>query len=117
MEATHVLPCGHPELALVADKDDIAHDNGVTLYCGLCAEMRGLERSMAYEYAVSTIDGLCLELPDLGLDHYHLGSIPEDDEGDQAREAVRYLEWRGLIQRHEKNPEWVGILDECEAAR
>ncbi len=119
------LPCGHPAEAVVPGEES---RRGVTMHCGICAatdhpatdqRMRALERSLAYEYAVSVIDGNCLALPDLGLDHYHLGSISGDDAGSMivTLEAVSYLAWRGLIQRHGKNPDWIGILDEWEEKR
>jgi hypothetical protein len=32
------------------------------------------------------------------------------------QEAVRYLEWRGLLVRDDAEPHWVRVLDEDDAA-
>ncbi|MDP9037813.1 MAG: hypothetical protein M3O02_00900 [Acidobacteriota bacterium] len=83
---------------------------------------RGIERSMAFDFASGLLDGetLCVERdgePD--FDWMDLASARDDETGELAEhveEAIRYLDSRELIERDPEHPDWISIRDESEAS-
>jgi hypothetical protein len=80
--------------------------------------MHELERSLAYEFAVSVIDSHSLAATIAGKveisDAHDVTPREGDDYSDLVAEAVRYLDWRGLIERSTDNPNVIWIRDESE---
>lgn len=75
------------------------------------AEMDALERSLAYQFAAGVIDGESIAVGD----DKEWSEIDPEGEVDLF-DAVRYLESRGLLERHPDHPNWVMVCDEaCEA--
>lgn len=74
-------------------------------------EIDQLGHSLAYESAASAIE--CHSLT------YRVeGEEPWCDVGRELHlieDDVRYLEMRGLLERHPDHPEWVRVHDESEA--
>ena len=86
----------------------VATNAKVQAHLTLTAEMRDLERSMAYEHASGIIDGESYSKPD--------GWMEVDIEGEvEIFDAVRYLEWRGLVERHAQHSNWIKVREESEA--
>ncbi len=87
------------------------------------AEHIALERGLAYDNASSTIDCNCTPINLGGEDDVEV--IWYDTTEDQQNtdyygcitDALKYLEARGLIQRHATRPELVQVLEESEAMR
>ena len=82
-------------------------------------ELDALGHGIAYDAARTTIECNCLHVSEEdagGVDWFDVGMDSVDLEAeDHVRESVTYLEMRGLIQRHEANPDWVTLIDESEA--
>ena len=70
-----------------------------------------LERSLAFDMAVSLIDSYSLHVAE--GDWKDVGTQEPEHAADVSR-AVTYLEKRGLLIRHEQNPDWVQVSDESE---
>lgn len=75
--------------------------------------MQQLERSLAYEHCLGVLNAYCV--------------VRENEDGEEAfntadlgrsrdvvNEAVRYLDWRGLLLRGVADPRWAVVLDEDE---
>lgn len=81
---------------------------------------RGLERSMAFDFASAVLDGEALPADRNGEADYDwldmTSARGEDGEfPEHIEEVIRYLDSRGLIERDPEHPEWIAILDESEA--
>lgn len=77
-------------------------------------ELHALERTLAYEYASSVIDGHCRPRTDLGEGIFDVDSVEAGDAEQLVRESVEYLEWRGLLLRVKDHAQCVVVLDESE---
>ena len=75
------------------------------------AELRRLERALAYSAARSDVEVHCLPGGEFRDRWYDPASAHEDDRETVAT-ALRYLELRGLLERHE-NGVWVRVRDEA----
>ena len=80
-------------------------------------DLRSLELSLAYESAAGTIDCQCAPERD-GSDDVDDWWSNIDDVSDISEsvefvaDAVRYLDSRGLLERHPDHSNWVRVLDE-----
>jgi hypothetical protein len=76
------------------------------------AELDALAATLAYEFAISTLDGECNDVTEEagGEGEWHDSSLCDED-------MLAYLEARGLLERHASNPAWVQVRDESEATR
>jgi hypothetical protein len=78
----------------------------------ITAELDKLAHSMAFEFAESVIRSEGITMRDEDDDTWEL----VDDVGEvELFDAVRYLEARGLLERHPEHNDWVRVLDESEA--
>jgi hypothetical protein len=82
--------------------------------------MRVLERSLAFEqaqqFAESVSNPVEPEGADDARDWFDLtDSSRAEDEAHLLDEALEYLTWRGLLLRHDANPNIIAIRDEHEA--
>jgi hypothetical protein len=82
-------------------------------------ELLALERSLAYEAASGVIDGCCASKRVNGsaIDEWwsNIDDVAEvAGIAEEIADAVRYLEARGLIERHPDHPNWVQVRDEDE---
>jgi len=66
-------------------------------------ELARLEREIAEETAISDIECHCLTDDDGWWD-------TAEEEGDLLKKSVRYLELRGLLERHPERPELVRFI-------
>ena len=85
------------------------------------AELDTMAHHLAYESATSFIDCNCVDVSKkVSADPFWFDIDPEghslESQGGIA-EAVVYLEARGLLERHDDNPNWVTMFDESEATR
>jgi hypothetical protein len=82
-------------------------------------DLRDLERSLAYDEASSMIDSMCaMESTDDRLEAWwnNIDDIDDMPGVEEAiADAVRYLDSRGLLERHPNHPNWVRVLDEDAA--
>lgn len=78
------------------------------------ARMRVLERSLAYEHCLGVLNGHCASAEnEHGEECFDLESAsPSSDIRALLNDVVRYLEWRGLLERNAKDPRWVIVHDE-----
>jgi hypothetical protein len=74
------------------------------------ADLNALAYTLAYEFASAVIDGESLR----GAEGWR--SVDPEGEVDLV-DALRYLELRGLLERHPEHRNWVRVLDESEATR
>jgi len=76
------------------------------------SELDKLGHSLAYEFAVAVVDSESLRVvvPDFG--DWRQLQIKENSE---LYDAVRYLDMRGLIERHPENSNWIQIRQEIDA--
>ncbi len=97
---------------IVAEVDRLLRAKGMALKADDRVEMLRLERSLAYENACSIIDSESLYVG--GEERW----LEVEVEGEvDLYDAVRYLDLRGLIERHPENSSWIKIREESEAAR
>lgn len=75
------------------------------------AELRRLERSLAYSTARSDVEVHCLPGGAFRDRWYDPDSAAEEDRETVAT-AMRYLELRGLLERHPSQP-WVRVREEA----
>jgi hypothetical protein len=82
------------------------------------AELDRMAHSLAFDASVSAIDSACAKVDALDgewfditpANVYHIAQPFVAD-------AVIYLEARGLLERHDDNPNWVALNNESEATR
>lgn len=77
-------------------------------------EMRKLERSLAYEFASQILTGNCRPVGPKGEDWWDTTNVNEL-ASDDFEEAMRYLDFRGVLDRHPVESGWVSLRDESEA--
>jgi hypothetical protein len=79
------------------------------------AALDALAHGMAYDSCKLVMGGYCVTGRD-GGDPW-LITETQDFEGESAevKEAVGYLEARGLLERHQRRHGWVRVRDESEA--
>jgi hypothetical protein len=77
------------------------------------SEFRMVESTMAYDSAISLIDGCVLLAAEEGQDWHDLADFAEGSRG-YLLDAVAYLNQRGLLDRHPDHPTWISVLDEDE---
>lgn len=86
----------------------------------LQSELDTMAHHLAWENAITCIECNCLQI-DLDGVADRLGGwldlAASDAYDDDLAEQVRYLEARGLIERHEDNPNWISLRNEEEATR
>lgn len=70
-------------------------------------ELTTLERRLAEREASTSIESYCLPAGDGWFDT----AKHDEDCAEDVDEAVRYLEWRGLLERNEGEPHIVRIKD------
>lgn len=76
-------------------------------------EMHDLEAHLAYENASSFLDCNCPPRTDDVTDWLETSADAfGEGEHPEIAESVRYLELRGLIERHPEHSTWVQVLDE-----
>lgn len=74
-------------------------------------ELAALERALAYSAARSDIECYCAAADaDFGGRWYDTTQVLDDDD-ETVETALRYLELRGLIERHPSQP-WVRVRDD-----
>lgn len=76
-------------------------------------EMQKLERSLAYLGAYDQLDKFAAEVED-GLDAFDITPTGDEDVDATVKEAVEYLDSRGLIFRGAENPNIIIVQDEDE---
>jgi hypothetical protein len=76
------------------------------------SELDKLGHSLAYEFAVAVVDSESLRVGHRDFGGWRQLEIKENSE---LYDAVRYLDMRGLIERHPENSNWVQIRQEAEA--
>lgn len=82
-------------------------------------ELDKLGHGIAFDAAVSIIESNCCRVD--GVDPVATDFFDVGDEGiaegaeEGVKESVLYLDMRGLIERHENNPDFVAIRNESEA--
>lgn len=82
-------------------------------------ELDKLAHGIAYDSSSSTIDCNCRMVD--GIDPVAPTFFDISDEGisrgaeEFVKEAVEYLDARGLIERHPNDANWVTVRDESEA--
>lgn len=77
------------------------------------SELNALAHTLAYEFAVSVIDGDSVTMWD--GDDERWSQVDAEGEVDLF-DCLRYLDARGLVERHLDHPDWVRVRDESEAA-
>jgi len=79
--------------------------------------MRELEQSLAYEYSSDVLRSYCASYENEdGQECFDLKTPWLTGEmQSELNEAVRYLEWRGLLLHGQKDPRFAIVLDEDEA--
>jgi len=85
-------------------------------------EFNELAHSLAFDQAFGIIDGYTgsesAGMTVDQIDQWWQNTSNVDTEAVEAvADAVRYLDARGLIERHPDHPEWVRVRDESEATR
>ena len=80
-------------------------------------ELRKLEQGFAYDHASVLIDSSCGEISDAHDGSWIDPSEPDEMAAHDVQECVKYLDLRGLIERHPTDPRRILIRDESEAAR
>ena len=89
-------------------------------------ELDALAHGIAYDSCCSIIAGHTLMSFYAGLEYFDVALVSDGSRAEpsifalvdaEIAEAVKYLEARGLIDRHPDNPNWVTIHDESEATR
>lgn len=79
-------------------------------------EMRRLERNLAYDAARSDVECRCTPVGDWRERWYDparirgLGEAQAIEDRDAADRALRYLDLRGLLERHPSQP-WVRVRE------
>lgn len=75
-----------------------------------------LGHKIAYDAACTAIESNCCSV-DAARNWFDVGEVVvEADALDWVNESVRYLEMRGLIERHADSSNWVSMRDESEAS-
>ena len=75
-------------------------------------ELDKLAHSMAFEFAESVLDGEGTPMRDDDDERWWM----VDPEGEvDLFDCLRYLEARGLLERHAEHGDWVRVRDESEA--
>jgi len=85
-----------------------------TVTVTFCEECRELEREIAYHAARSDIECICAGHYESGPGSpvwYDIQSPDNDDDMGFVTQAVTYLLQRGLLKRHQENPDLVKPLD------
>jgi hypothetical protein len=77
-------------------------------------ELDATAHHLAYEFCVSAFDGCLDDVSEAaGADGWR--DLDNAATNYDPEEHLDYLEKRGLIQRDEKNHNWIAVLDESEA--
>lgn len=76
------------------------------------SELDKLGHSLAYEFSVAVVDSESMRVAASDLGDWRQLKIKENSE---LYDAVRYLDMRGLIERHPDNSNWIQIRQEIEA--
>jgi hypothetical protein len=75
-------------------------------------ELDKLAHSLAFDFAVSVIDGESTSMVDVQGELWDMVDV----EGEvDLFDCLRYLEARGLLERHAEHSDWVRVRDESEA--
>lgn len=75
-------------------------------------ELDKLAHSLAFDFAVSVLDGDGITMRDANDEAWDM----VDAEGEvDLFDCLRYLEARGLLERHPEHIDWVRVRDESEA--
>jgi hypothetical protein len=80
-------------------------------------QFNALAHSLAYESCASMIDSYTVAMGEsLGCTEWQ--ELPSDPaELALLADPLRYLDARGLIERHPHMPTWITLIDESEATR
>jgi len=76
------------------------------------SQLDELAHSLAYNFAASVIDGEGITMRD--GDDEAWDQVDAEGEVDLF-DCLRYLQARGLLERHPHHPDWVRVRDESEA--
>jgi hypothetical protein len=71
-----------------------------------------MEQKLAYEHCVAVLNAYCRAADNEdGETAFDLSSADNADEATRSvvTDAVRYLEWRGLLERGSKTPGWAMV--------
>lgn len=71
-------------------------------------ELATIERALAYSAARSDIECHCMPIGDTVRDGWHDPASAQEDDHELVATAIRYLDLRGLIERH-PNGAWVRV--------
>lgn len=75
-------------------------------------ELDKLAHSLAFDFAVSVLDGDGVTMRD---DDGEAWEMVEPEGEVDLFDCLRYLEARGLLERHAEHSNWVRVRDESEA--
>jgi hypothetical protein len=95
--------------ALLEVIDTLKADLSSTLRASLPSELDKLAHSLAFENAVTIIDSESIHAPS---EDWRVVDV--EGEVDLV-DALRYLDLRGLLERHPEHKEWIRVIDESEA--
>jgi hypothetical protein len=82
------------------------------------AELDVLAHHLAYESATLIVESNCADVSSQcdSPDWFDTGDCDEFAKA-YVVNSIAYLEARGLLERHDANPDWITMFDESEAAR
>lgn len=88
-------------------------------------DLNACAAALAYEMATMTVEKFCRfvgeseasETVNDWWDTSNLATAALADYAAMVMDGVKYLDARGLIERHPNMPNWIALLDESEASR
>lgn len=84
------------------------------------SELDKLGHSLAYESCVTFLESVCMSVNASLTDDEEvwmdaMAKVAFENEAKQLDDSLRYLEMRGLLERHPRNSTWIQVMDESEA--
>lgn len=81
-------------------------------------DLNAIAHSIAYEAATGDVESLCVYIGESeGCSDWWELDFSLNEDGSRLANSVRYLDARGLLERHPQMPNWVALIDESEATR